>query len=437
MADSTVSGLTAKTTLAGTDILYLVQSPFGSGDDRKVTFANLVASALATPTLTGAVTLTGGTVNGTVLDISQTWGGTGTYTGLKYNVTDDGPANSASLLMDLQVGNSSKFKVSKSGTITSALAGGGTAVLYGGFSGYGLGFDGSGGPVVLLGNGAGSYRYRLATNFELANVSSIAWCSSWAATVQDTFITRAAAATLQLGAADAASPVAQTLQIQSVSNGTSNVAGVDATINLSVGTGTGAGGRLVIAGGVTGTSGSTPNSRVRGFEFVPGASASAGGSFHVYNTYTDASNYERLSFLWFSNTAIIFANGLGSGSNRKIKLQNGGAGQTVSFDCNAIFETDNTYDIGASSSANRPRNVYVGSAVHAYSNTAIPAGGTTGSGFKVSSATNFGVFFGSGAPTLSAAKGSLYLRSDGSTTNDRMYVNSDGSTTWTAVTTAA
>ena len=43
----------------------------------------------------------------------------------------------------------------------------------------------------------------------------------------------------------------------------------------------------------------------------------------------------------------------------------------------------------------------------------------------------------SGAPTLSAAKGSLYLRSDGSTTNDRMYVNTNGATTWTAVTTAA
>ena len=75
--------------------------------------------------------------------------------------------------------------------------------------------------------------------------------------------------------------------------------------------------------------------------------------------------------------------------------------------------------------------------VSAWDELAIPAGGTAGRGFKVSSATNFGVFFGSGVPTLSAAKGSLYLRSDGSTTNDRMYVNTDGGTTWTAVTTAS
>lgn len=72
-----------------------------------------------------------------------------------------------------------------------------------------------------------------------------------------------------------------------------------------------------------------------------------------------------------------------------------------------------------------------------YGGTAIPAGGTAGSGYKFSSATNFGIFFGSGAPTLSAAKGSLYLRSDGSTTNDRAYINTDGATTWTAITTVA
>lgn len=70
------------------------------------------------------------------------------------------------------------------------------------------------------------------------------------------------------------------------------------------------------------------------------------------------------------------------------------------------------------------------------SGTAVPAGGTTGSGYKFSSTANLGVFFGSGAPTLTAAQGSLYLRTDGSSTSTRMYVNTNGSTTWTAVTTA-
>lgn len=48
-----------------------------------------------------------------------------------------------------------------------------------------------------------------------------------------------------------------------------------------------------------------------------------------------------------------------------------------------------------------------------------------------------GVYAGTGAPTLSAAKGSLYSRTDGSSTSTRLYVNTDGGTTWTNVTTAA
>ena len=60
--------------------------------------------------------------------------------------------------------------------------------------------------------------------------------------------------------------------------------------------------------------------------------------------------------------------------------------------------------------------------------TSIPAGGSAGDGYKLSSTSNFGVFFGSGAPTLAAAQGSLYLRSDGVP-----YYNTDGSTSWTSL----
>jgi len=69
--------------------------------------------------------------------------------------------------------------------------------------------------------------------------------------------------------------------------------------------------------------------------------------------------------------------------------------------------------------------------------TAIPAGGTLNTGLRFSSTASFGIFFGSGAPTLSAAQGSIYLRSDGSGTANRMYINTNGSTTWTNVVTAA
>jgi len=48
-----------------------------------------------------------------------------------------------------------------------------------------------------------------------------------------------------------------------------------------------------------------------------------------------------------------------------------------------------------------------------------------------------GFLVGSGAPTMTAPKGSLYVRTDGSSTSTRMYINTDGGTTWTNFTTAA
>lgn len=64
--------------------------------------------------------------------------------------------------------------------------------------------------------------------------------------------------------------------------------------------------------------------------------------------------------------------------------------------------------------------------IKSFTNTAIPAGGAASTGYFFSSALEFGMFFGSGAPTVSAAQGSIYLRSDGNP-----YVNTNGSTAWT------
>jgi hypothetical protein len=74
--------------------------------------------------------------------------------------------------------------------------------------------------------------------------------------------------------------------------------------------------------------------------------------------------------------------------------------------------------------------------IRGHSSTAIPAGGTAGAGILLSSTTNFGIFFGSGAPTLSAAAGSLYIRTDNAGANLRLYSNTTGSTTWVAITSA-
>lgn len=55
----------------------------------------------------------------------------------------------------------------------------------------------------------------------------------------------------------------------------------------------------------------------------------------------------------------------------------------------------------------------------------------------IPSATQPSVVAGTGAPTYTAKKGTLYIRLDGSSTSTRLYVNTDGATTWTNFTSAA
>jgi hypothetical protein len=73
--------------------------------------------------------------------------------------------------------------------------------------------------------------------------------------------------------------------------------------------------------------------------------------------------------------------------------------------------------------------------ITADSASALVAGGASAF-IATNTAVGMGMYIGSGAPTVAAAKGSLYLRSDGSSASTRLYV-SDGSTTWIAVTTAS
>lgn len=52
-------------------------------------------------------------------------------------------------------------------------------------------------------------------------------------------------------------------------------------------------------------------------------------------------------------------------------------------------------------------------------------------------ATQAAVCAGTGTPTFSAKKGTLYLNLTGSSVSTRAYINTDGATTWTAVSTVA
>jgi hypothetical protein len=93
----------------------------------------------------------------------------------------------------------------------------------------------------------------------------------------------------------------------------------------------------------------------------------------VYNTYTDASNYESGYIGWSGNVFYVTPTKAGTGVGRSmifggsfvtdIAVRIGGTNRWLfNSSNNLVCPTDNSYDIGASG-ATRPRHIYVGSDV--------------------------------------------------------------------------
>lgn len=272
------------------------------------------------------------TANAPALDLGQTWNAGGvTFTGLKFNVTDTASA-AASLLLDLQVGGVSKLSINKGGTINffnglfigsddgtsgavySRADNTGSSALFGG------GAYNTGAGITVAGNAAAARTSRTTFwrngwwvnaqfdengNFIQAGNKTIGFSSSGDTQITlaavdiylqrvgagilrvaggtnpsiqlstDVTLYRAAAASLQLGAADAAAPVAQTLGVQSVVAGTSNGAGANFTINGSRGTGTGAGGSIIFQVAPAGTTGTAQNAYATALTITSGLALQA------------------------------------------------------------------------------------------------------------------------------------------------------------------
>lgn len=81
-------------------------------------------------------------------------------------------------------------------------------------------------------------------------------------------------------------------------------------------------------------------------------------TFRFYNTFTDASNYERFNVTWFSNSLFLQTASGGTGVQRDITIAPGSG--LLNITAAIKFSTANTYDIGASG-ASTPRAGYFGS----------------------------------------------------------------------------
>ena len=256
MTDINLKTLTPDTSLPTTGFLF-------GADSQASTNPSVYSTQTVATTLLGSTSLTGGTLTASapVLDLAQTWNSVGTtFTGVRFNAAGSSSTNSAaaSLLMDLQVGGTSQFKVRKDGFlfVTSSIGMGdgvNSGINAGAFT-----ISGANNAYINIGS-SGFFKFVTAGSTESMSivyqgpqVSSTGFyaftSSSNTQGTADTTITRKAAANLRFGAADAASPVAQTLSVQSIVGGISTDASAAAypfKITGAQGTGQGAGGSII------------------------------------------------------------------------------------------------------------------------------------------------------------------------------------------------
>jgi len=384
--------------LQGNEILRLIDDPSGSPLSGSATIDNIIermrslgntftATQTITPAAnTSAVVVSGASLTGanaqSFANVSGTWNTSGTPTAVKLNITDTA-SNADSLLMDLQKSGVSTFAVRKDGSIVG---------------------------------------YQSATdNYTLALGSS------------KTALTGARTVELAAGSGWNVSVVATGGMLLSLGGGSVYMY-TDAANTLAQRSGTNA------------------------------------QTFRLYNTYTDAANYERGFMRWASNFLQIGAEAAGTGTARALKVisgtnsiwlegavgqggqiyvasGNGGAENNVAWLRFRQNGSDRGY-VGYTTSGGGVFGLFNSSAAPMIrfddstgvatvaANTATPAGGSTSARLLMGTTAQFGIYYGSGAPSVSAAQGSIYIRSDGSSTSTRLYVNTDGTTGWTNFTSA-
>lgn len=287
MADIDLKAATPDTTLPSTGFLF-------GADSQAAVSPSVYSTQTVATALLGSTSLTGETITTSqpVLNLAQTWNaGAVTFTGLRFNATDTASA-SASLLMDLQVGGSSLFAVRKDNSILFS-GGGNNGRLF--TTGGILSYSASAADFAV--NGADNVRRASigANGVRLISGAVVDWSSNAngpATANVDLILRRRGTANLQLGAADAAAPVAQTLSVQSVVAGTSNTAGANLTITGSQGTGTGAGGSIIFQVAPAGSSGTAQNALTRRLAIVGAGSVVVGdGVAALATTATDGFIY--------------------------------------------------------------------------------------------------------------------------------------------------
>lgn len=235
--------------------------------------AALGVTTITETTGSSALTLVGAvqTVSNPVINATQTWNASGAvFKGIVLNITNTSSAAGSSLL-ELQVGGTPEFGVTKTGLLyfaNTSAGGSPTSPNIGGSAGS-LVINNNGG-AILIGGTIGSSN--LGGNVHVPNLLLLGSTSTGGSGPTNLLCT--AANVLQLGAADAATASPQIFRTQGIVAGTTNVAGANFTLLTSPSSGNALGGNFIVQVTPPGASGSAQNTGVNGLAIVPPQSAS-------------------------------------------------------------------------------------------------------------------------------------------------------------------
>ena len=280
MADSTVHNLTDGVTVADNDEFYATRSPYGAGNDVKLTGAEIAAKAPVQSVFGRAGTVAAASNDYSFSQLSgvasNAQGGIGKVTltqpatGSTLTIAD-GKTLTASNTVTLTATDGSSLAIGTGGTLGTAAfvntgTSGATVPLLGGantfsanttFSGTNNTFSGAAVTAIQVTSNSGGIRFRNDTN---------------------TVFRAAAAATYAFGAVDAAAPTAQSLQVQNVVAGNTNTAGATFTIQGSLSNGSG-GGDVVVNTTLSSAASGTQNTAAAAMTFKGGTQDCIAGGF--------------------------------------------------------------------------------------------------------------------------------------------------------------
>lgn len=184
------------------------------------------------------------------------------------------------------------------------------------------------------------------------------------------------------------------------------------------------------------------------------ASTMSAGSMQMANCYSS----EPMSFsgatqivifnstirTFSTNTTCITTSGTTTGLISNCFIQSGTAsaisvGNTLSLTNCTIFSSNADAIVGAGTVSYAGNSFSSTSAITATGQTVLDMGPRIQLGDGVAGTGGCQIMSGTGSPNgaVTAPQGSLYLRTDGTTINNRAYINTDAGTTWTAIVTVA